>query len=98
AAADSLFRELVAPPGWDPANSPPRKRTLRAASRSVFKNLGVAERSDFKTDQNILCDTFGVKRHITCDIYIGNGTPKVLFQNAELTKEQSVNSSAMVLH
>lgn len=96
AAADSLFRELVATAESEP--SQPRKRPLKAASRSVFKNLGVAERPDFKTDQNILCDTFGVKRHITCDIYIGNGTPKVVFQNAELTKEQSVNSSAMVLH
>ncbi|MEX1042407.1 MAG: hypothetical protein WDZ51_17375 [Pirellulaceae bacterium] len=97
-AADSLFRELVSPPGWGPATAHARKRALKSASRKVFKRLGVAQRSDFKTDHNIQCDTFGVKRHITCDIYIGNGTPKVLFQNADLAKEQSVNSSAMVLH
>jgi len=98
AAADSLFRELVSPPGGDPTSTQARKRTLRSASRSVFKRLGVSQRTDFKTDQNVQCETFGVKRHITCDIYIGNGSPKVLFQNADLTKEQSVNSSAMVLH
>lgn len=97
-AVDYLFTQLVATadkPQQDDGDT--RAPTLIAQCDSLFDELGIRGSDEFKKDKPVECPVFGVKRHLHCNYFIGNGHPRAILQRARVSNEQSVNSSALTI-
>jgi hypothetical protein len=95
-AIDFLFKELVS---IDEPDLPPivrRSKTLEVRCNSLLEKTGFTSRKDFKTKFPVQCPVYGVLTnwHFTCGL--GNGHPDALIERVVVSKEQSVNSCALM--
>jgi hypothetical protein len=102
-AVDFLFgdlvvqRETVQPMA---AASTKGATALREYCERVFAATGIAGRPDYHEGYRVQCPVYGVKKHLKFNHALGNGNgiPAALFQQTNLHSQQSVNSSALMLH
>jgi hypothetical protein len=102
-AVDFLFGDLVAQrEAVDRTSvvSTKRSAALREYCQRVFKVTGIADRPDYHEGYRVQCPVYGVKKHLKFNHAIGNGDgiPTAVFQQTNLHIQQSVNSSALMLH
>jgi hypothetical protein len=98
-AVDFLFGDLVAAPEQHHPGTETRASVgLRDYCETLFRTTGIAGRPDYHEDHPVKCPVYGVKKHLKFSHYIGNGHPDALFQQTNLRNQQSVNSSALMLH
>ena len=93
-ATEFLFKELVAPQKREAATSP--SEGFKQRCDAIISPL--ADRNDFRRGFPIECGVFGASRTFHFNYGFGNGHPLAVMQRADLTKEASVNSAALMLH
>jgi hypothetical protein len=71
---------------------------LRDDCEKLFTKTGISKRQDYHENYGVLCPVYSVKKHLKFNHGLGNGTPESLFEQANLRSQQSVTSSALMLH
>ena len=98
-AVSFLYGDLVA---LSPTERPESKRRtsegLNANCQQVFASTGIASRPDYRENHPVECPVYTVKKHLKFNHFLGNGKPDALFQQANVRSQQSVNSTALMLH
>lgn len=98
-AVDFLYGDLVAQAKTEEVVAAHRSgSTLRDYCDRIFRSTGIADRPDYHEGYKIEVPVYGVRRHLSFNHGLGNGTPNAIFQQANLRNQQSVNSSALMIY
>lgn len=99
-AVEFLFNDLVSQAHVAEFAGSPKSsyETLRNNCEKLFKKTGISNRPDYHENYPVECPVYSVKKHLKFNHGLGNGRPDAVFQQANLHSQQSVNSSALMLH
>jgi hypothetical protein len=99
-AVDFLFGDLVSQHDamLDSGAAHRTSPTLRENCERIFAATGLSDRKDYHENYPVQCPVYSVKKHLNFNHGFGNGKPDSVFQQANLKSQQSVNSSALMLH